>query len=387
MTIKTGAARKLFPATRRLTYFFNGGICLCSTPVQRAISEFLVQAQNGFSAENWKKWNENATESYKLVADFIGASSDEIVAVPNTSVGMGVIAHIIEPKPGQNIVLDDLEWNTIYPFTIREKAGVDIRKVRSIDGYVPMETMESLVDDKTSAVVVSAVSCWNGYRYDLKRLSDIAHSHGAYLVVDAAQQAGAVRLEAQKHGVDFLATCGTKWLLAPPGSGFLFVRKELAERFDPPLPGWMGTTDPFEADVWQPQFAKTPQRFESGLRSFMVLAATRASLQLIKKLGLDNIEHEILKRSGYLIEKLQAMGVKICTPIEKEHRAGLVTFLLKNHEALYRELSKNSIITYQHPQNVVTSLGWTSGGLRVDPTFFNTIDELDKLLGYVKKHI
>ncbi len=80
------------------------------------------------------------------------------------------------------------------------------------------------------------------------------------------------------------------------------------------------------------------------------------------------------------------MGIKVYTPIEKEHRAGLVTFLLKNHEALYNELQKNSIVAFHHPDTVVKNMHWTMGGLRVDPTFFNTMEELDELLKFVRKH-
>ena len=386
MQFNVSRIRRLFPATKRTRYFFNGGICLCSTLVQKAVNDFIAQAGSGYNNRNWEKWMGDVSEAYRLFADLVGADAEEIVAIPNTSVGTSMVAYMINPKSGTNIVLDDLEYNTIYPFTIRAKSGVDMRIVRNRDGYVDTREIESRVDDKTTAIVVSAVSCWNGYRYDLKELSEIAHKNGAYLVVDGAQEAGALRLNVRREGVDFLATCGHKWLLAPPGTGFLYVRKELIERFDPPMPGWMGTTEPWNFEVWQPEYPKTAQRFETGMQNLMLLAAAKASLRFIHELGLDRIEQEILKRSGYLIEKLRDMGIKVYTPIEKEHRAGLVTFLLKNHEALYNELQKNSIVAFHHPDTVVKNMHWTMGGLRVDPTFFNTMEELDELLKFVRKH-
>jgi cysteine desulfurase/selenocysteine lyase len=386
MKVNIKDARRLFPATKKVKYFFNGGVCLIPTPVEEALKEFIVQNESGFNAENWKTWNDNVSQAYGLFAEMVGANPTEVVGIPNTSVGTGMIAHMVDPRKGSNVVFDDLEYNTIYPFTMLAKRGVGPRVVRN-DGNGSMDVgqFEKSIDDKTAAVVVSAVSCWNGYRYDLRELSEIAHRHGAYLVVDAAQQAGAVKLDVRRDGVDFLATCGHKWLLGPPGTGFMYVREELIEKFDPPLPGWMGIEDPGTFEVWKPKFPKTAHRFETGMPEAMLLNGLRASMQMIKELGRSRVEDEILKRSGYLIEKLQDTKVKLFTPVEKEHRAGVVTFLLRKHQQLYDELLKNSFIVFHHPKEVARNLRWPYSGLRVDPTFFNTYEELDELVAHVKR--
>jgi selenocysteine lyase/cysteine desulfurase len=376
----------LFPGTKRLNYLFNGGTCLTSIPVRNAVAEFLSEVENGISGENWQKWDKRATTAYKLFADLIGADKEEVLATPNTTVGMGMVAQMIDPKPRSNLVLDDLEYQTIFPFTIRKKKGVQMRLARNVGGYSNIDQLESLVDDKTSAIVVSAVSCWNGYRYDLKVLSEIARRHGAYLVVDGAQQVGAVKLDVERSGIDFLATCGHKWLLAPPGTGFLYVRRELIGRFDPVFPGWMSVTEQSSDDVWNPVFPNTATRFESGMKNFMLISAMKASLEMIHSLSPQRIEKEILKRTTYLIAKLADIGVEVFTPSEEKQRAGLVTFLLKKHDALFKALTKRSIVAYHHPPNVVRNLKWPTGGLRVDPTFFNTFEELDELLGLVRRY-
>jgi selenocysteine lyase/cysteine desulfurase len=384
--LKVEDARSLFPATKNVKYFFNGGVCLIPTPVETALREFIAQNENGFSDANWTAWNDNVAAAYRLFARLVGAKQGEIVGIPNTSTGTGLIAYMIDPTDGANVVFDDLEYNTIYPFTMRGKKGVRQRIVRNVDGSVDVGGFEREVDEKTAAIVVSAVSCWNGYRYDLRELSEIAHKHGAYLVVDAAQQAGAVKLDVKRDGVDFLATCGHKWLLGPPGTGFMYVREDLIEKFDPPLPGWMGIDDPATFEVWKPTFPRTAQRFETGMPTVMLLSAMRASMELLERLGHSEIEGEILNRSGYLIERLQDVrGVEVSTPPEREHRAGNVTFLLKNHQRLYDELLKDSFIVFHHPKEVATNMRWSTSGLRVDPSFFNTYDELDELVGHTKR--
>jgi selenocysteine lyase/cysteine desulfurase len=98
-----------------------------------------------------------------------------------------------------------------------------------------LEDVEKAVDDKTVAVAVSHVEYANGFRNDLKALSQIAHEHGAYLIVDAIQSAGAIPIDVKKDDVDFLATACYKWLLSPPGAGYLYVKEELIEKFERPL--------------------------------------------------------------------------------------------------------------------------------------------------------
>lgn len=379
-------ARRLFPATKKVKYFFNGGVCLIPTPVEAALREFITQNESGFSAENWKIWSDNMSAAYRLFAKLIGGKEGEVVGIPNTSTGTAMVAHMIDPKRGTNVVFDDLEYNTIYPFTLLAKKGVRQRIIRNKEGSMDIDRFEKIVDDKTAAVVVSSVSCWNGYRYDLKPLAEIAHKHGAYLVVDGAQHVGAARLDVKRDGIDFLATCGHKWLLGPPGTGFLYIREDLIEKFDPPLPGWMGIDDPATFEVWKPVFPRTAQRFETGMPEVMLLGAIRASMELLNELGHAKVEDEIQKRSGYLIEKLQGVkGVTVFTPAEKEHRAGNVTFLLKNHQELYDELLQNSFIVFHHPKEVMKNMRWATSGLRVDPSFFNTYDELDEIVESTKR--
>jgi selenocysteine lyase/cysteine desulfurase len=84
---------------------------------------------------------------------------------------------------------------------------------------------------------------------------------------------------------------------------------------------------------WQPEFPNTARRFESGLPNFIPLIGSKVGLELIHRLGLHNIEREILRRSGYIVEKLSEMGTRVFTPLEKGHRAGLVTFLLRKCDA------------------------------------------------------
>jgi len=152
--------------------------------------------------------------------------------------------------------------------------------VKNVDGKILLKDVEKAVDDNTVAVAISHVEYVNGFRHNMRALSEIAHEHGAYLIVDAIQSAGAMQIDAKRDDVDFLASACYKWLLSPPGAGYLYVKDELIEKFEPPFVGWASVKDEvFETidfwDIWSLKLSETASRFEVGSPSFISLTGAR----------------------------------------------------------------------------------------------------------------
>ncbi|NIO22030.1 MAG: aminotransferase class V-fold PLP-dependent enzyme, partial [Candidatus Aenigmarchaeota archaeon] len=241
--------RSLVPILKDIIYLSNGNIGICNTRVKEAMTNFLSELESGFKFV--EKWSSEIDDANNLFAELIGGRGEEVVGIPNTTTGINLVAHMIDPERGSNVVVNDLEFNTsTYPWLSRRKDGVDVKWVNCVNGEILLEDVEKAVDDQTSALVVSHVSWISGFRQNLKALSEIAHDHGAYLIVDAAQSTGAVTIDVKKGDIDFLACCSFKWLLGPPGAGFLYVRRDLIEKFEPPLPGYMGVQNPYNFDIW-----------------------------------------------------------------------------------------------------------------------------------------
>src|SRR5207253_10390166 len=97
------------------------------------------------------------------------------------------------------------------PWLLPAKQHVEIRTVPSRDGLPLLDEIEGLVDERTVAITVSHVCRLTGFRHELAPLGKLAHEHGAHLVVDAAQSAGAVGIDVVRDGVDFLACGAMKW--------------------------------------------------------------------------------------------------------------------------------------------------------------------------------
>jgi len=239
--------REQFPITKNKVFMNHAGQSPLPKQVADVVRRFVDDLSN-FGTTSIK-WNNGGKP---LFAKLIGAEPREIAFVENTSVGLpreiafventsvglNIAANVLRYPPGSKIVTTDLEYpSVVYPW-LRRSLGVRIHYVNNVDGKILVEDVEKAVDDKTVAVAVSHVEYVNGFRHDLQALSEIAHEHGAYLIVDAIQSAGAIQINVKRDDVDFLASACYKWLLSPPGAGYLYVKDDLIEDFEPPFVGW-----------------------------------------------------------------------------------------------------------------------------------------------------
>ena len=360
--------RENFPIVRNKVFLNHAAHSPLPKPVANSMKEYLKRASELWVSEV------DLEEPKKLFAKLINAAPEELAFVPNTSTGLNIVANMLDYGENSNIVTTDLEFpSVVYPW-LREKLNVKVRYVRNVNGKIPMEAFENAVDDDTVAVVVSHVEYVNGFKNNLEFLSKLAHDYGAYLVVDAIQSIGAIQVDVKRADVDFLTTACYKWLLSPTGVGFLYVKKELIEEFEPPFVGW-ASVDPkvFETtdfwDIWSLKLSKTASRFEVGGPSVVSCIGVTEALRLILGYGIEEIEKRVIELTDYLIERVKEVGWKLQTPEESENRSGIVNFLVDKPKEKVEKLAEKGIIVSAR-----------ANGIRVSPHFYNTKEEIDRLI-------
>jgi selenocysteine lyase/cysteine desulfurase len=234
--------KESFPLAEKLVYFDNAVMgCLpqSTLDLMKSYNSALVDHMSGksqwaFNVEEGANAKENALS---LFAKVIGAEVSEVSSVPNASTGMNVAMSMIPIKKGDNVVSTDLAFPMGAALVRKaEERGAKARWLASENGVVGTKTFEKAIDDDTAIVYIDQPSWFNGYLFDVKAIAELAHNHGAYLVVDATQSMGSIDWQIDRTGVDFAATSTYKWLLGGMPShctGFMYIKEEHVDRFDP----------------------------------------------------------------------------------------------------------------------------------------------------------
>jgi len=265
-------------------------------------------------------------------------------------------------------VINDLENPAnLYPWMAQRARGVEVRVVHGLGGAVRMDDLEGAVDDKTRAVAISHVEWLSGARHDLRTIAELIHGHGGYLAVDGIQATGAIRVDVKRLGVDFYACGGYKWLVGCSGAGFLYVRRDLIPELDPVQYGYRAVE---EHDMERPKLRDDAKKYELGEPSYLSTVGTGAAIKMLLDLGPTAIEARVLKLSQRLYDGLEHLSVGLVSPREKELRSGVVSFSTKDNEATYKLLRERGFYLSLRP-----------AGIRVAVDFYNTEEEVDRLLG------
>jgi selenocysteine lyase/cysteine desulfurase len=274
------------------------------------------------------------------------------------------------------------------PWVQKKKDGIEIDVVPNHNGEVRAEDFAERITPRTRVISLSSVQWTNGFRADLDAFSKLCGDRGIWLVVDAIQQLGAISVDVRKTSIDILACGGHKWLNAPFGCGFLYIKGDALPRLTPLLAGYLDVQDPpggwghyFQTPSTTPlcdyNFVTTARRFETGgTGNYPGAAGLAASLELIHEVGQGEIAKHILSLTDQLLAGLERLPVKIVTPRSPKNRSGIVTFSAGSAEqnvALMRRLQEEKILV---------SVRYTShvGGVRVSCHFYNSEEDINRLL-------
>lgn len=288
-------------------------------------------------------------------ARLLGAKSNEIAVTSGATEGICSIAWSLQPKRESNVVSTDAEFpSVVYPWMrVAERNSLEIRLARNRAGVVDESDLERLVDDKTAVISISHVEYGTGQRFDLRWLVELAHSHGAILVVDATQSAGLVPTDVHRDGVDVLVAGSYKGLLGPFGAGILYVNEELGKELTPSLAGWRSTPTVYDLDATKLLFAEGARKFEFGTMSYASAVGLAESMRYLRELGYSNVNahvSSVARRFLSMLKSDQKLPKNILlTPEDENRNATIVStrFVTQDNSAIARKLLEHNIIVSQ----------------------------------------
>jgi selenocysteine lyase/cysteine desulfurase len=358
---------ELFPITKTTTFLDIANHSPPCVPVQEAIRGYLL---------DWdrldRRGDARTEEAVALWAKLVGCTPDEACSQPNTSSGLATVAEALRFEEGDNVVVNDLENPAnLYPWIAQRPRGVEVRLVKGRGGAVQLDDLGKAIDDKTKAVAISHVEWLTGARHDIRAMAEIAHEHGAYLVVDGIQAAGALKVDVKRSGVDFYADGAYKWLVGCSGAGFLYVREDLIPEIEPMQFGYRSVE---EHDLERPRLKDSAKKYELGEPSYLSTVGTKAAIEMLLDLGTAAIEARVLKLGQRFYDGLEYLRVTIVSPKEKSMRSGVVSFSTKDPEATFKLLKERGFYLSLRP-----------AGIRVAVDFYNTEEEIDRLLSMLAR--
>lgn len=356
--------RKQFPVTDKYTYLNAAA----AGPLARSTRNAATEYYNLMTADgdvHWDGWLGQREEVRRQVAAFINAEPDEIGLTTNTSSGMNVIVDALETRG--EVISCDLEFPvSTLPWMNRR---IPVHLVKAVDGMVRLNDLRSVMNAQTGIISLSHVQFSNGLRLDLE---EIGNAKGDYsFVVNASQSAGVFEIDVKRMKIDALCATGHKWMLSGYGSGFVYLSRELLERSKPRSIGWLSVHDPYAMRNDEIQLRNdAAARVELGCPHFAGMFAMGASIDLITKVGIKEIEQRSLSLNQLLTERLIAAGWNVLSPLEDETMRSAETLVsVENPGALVNKLAEQKIIVTEKPQ-----------GIRIATDFFNNEDDIDHVV-------
>lgn len=363
--------RRLMPVARRWAYLDHAAVSPLSEPARHAITAWAEAAStDGVIA--WHAWAEQVEQLRGLLARLLGASTEEIAIIHNTTEGINYIAEGLDWRSGDNVVTlaDEFPTNQ-YPWLNLAARGVETRRVPTNEGAVDIDRLAASMDRRTRVLAVSWVGYASGWRNDLERLTDLAHDRGAMIFVDAIQALGVAPLDVRKTPIDFLAADGHKWLLGPEGAGVLFVRREHLERLRPINVGWHSVVHDHDFQHIELRLKPTAARYEGGSQNMVGAIGLAASLRLLLHYGPEAICQRVFEITDGACQRLQQIGARIRSDRSPQHKSGIVIFDPPggNPETIRNRCRQRGVV-----------LSCRGGGLRISPHAYNDASDIDRLI-------
>ncbi len=344
---------------------------LCPSPrvVADRVGELTRDIDVDCSFPNRAKFGPLLEASREAVAAQLGVAADEIALVRNTSEANNVVNAGLPLAGGDEVVV----WDQNHPtnniaWDVRAaRHGLAVTRVATpsapsgIDDLVGV--FERALTPRTRVLALTHVSNVTGVRLPVRELCEAAHRRGIHVHVDGAQSWGALDVNLRDLGCDSYTASAHKWFLGPKEVGLLYVRADRVADIWPSVvaPSWGGEVAP------RPRGAR---KFESlGQRDDAALAAVATTVAFQNRLGMARVETRIAALATMLKTGLVETGFELVTPMAPELSGGVVI-------AACDPERRGRLVTALYERYGIA--GAATGGLRLCPHVYNTLDHLDR---------
>ncbi len=382
-------ARRETPGCQNVLHFNNAGAALMPEAVHSALTRHLdLELQLG-GYEAAARAERPLNRVYDSLARLLNCQSEEIAVVENATRAWDMAFYALDLGPGDRILTSASEYasNYIAYLQVARRTGARVEAIPPDEtGQISLTALEESIADDVKLIAITHVPTNGGLVNPAAAVGRLAGAAGIPFLLDACQSVGQMPVDVEAIGCDMLSATGRKYLRGPRGTGFLYVRKELIEKLEPPFldlhaAQWVD----FENYVIRPD----ARRFENWESYVAGKAGLAVAVEYALEWGLEAIYARIQALAGELRRKLAAIpGVSVHD--QGAEQCGIVGFAVadRDHEDLMAVLSAQAINVSVSPRNY-TLLDMQARGLeslvRASLHYYNDEDEIDRFCGALEE--
>ena len=364
--------RKQFLIPADEIYLNNGTVGSSPAPVLRAIFDGYTSTEklDESDPEDYPIWGYAAWNQFRdPLAAFVGCDRDEIALLRNATEANSYIANGIEMKPGDEVLMTDQEHpGGEQPWQLKAKRyGIVVRKItlpRPVKNAAQVLNLFSdAITPRTRVIFFSHVTTVTGVVLPAKELSALARSKGILSAVDGAHVTGMMRLNLHDLGCDLYSSSPHKWLQAPKGSGYLYVRDEVIDSI------WSTVV----TEGWNDRKLRAERFQRIGSSNVPSLCGLRASIQLANQIGMERIESRHRELGDYMLAGMRKRGAESWTSPDPALRCSIVTVNVP-------PIQNMDLETWLWKTKKIRIRGGTPSKLRLSTPYYVSKKDIDRYL-------
>lgn len=355
--------------------------------VADAVYDFMINNGTSSGRGSYKKAMQSdyiVYECRKLIGNLFNFDDPKkVVFTSNVTDSLNIAIRGIL-KENDHVITSSLEHNAVWRClkTLEKDINIKIDTVEcSKDGITNPEDIKKYIRKDTALIVFTQASNVLGTIQPIKEIGKIARENKIVFLVDAAQSAGAMKIDIKEDNIDILAFTGHKSLLGPMGTGGLIINTDIDIK--PLKAGGTGGDSAYE---YQPDYY--PNHLETGTSNVSGIAGLRAAIKFLNREGIDNIHNKEKELTKYALQRLETVkDIEIYGPKDCEKILSVISFNIKNKrpedistilDQKYDIMLRAGLHCAPTAHSVINTKD--RGSLRIGIGYFNTKDDIDKLV-------
>lgn len=376
------------PSCQEIIHFNNAGASLMPKPVFAALQRVLEDENRlgGYEAE--RRAQPDIQGFYAAFGALLNADPDEIAYVENATRAWDMVFYGLRLGKGDRVITHSSEYASNYLALLQQsrRLGFEIDLMPSDRfGQIDVEQLEAMLTPQTKLIAITHVPTQGGLVNPAAAVGELAQKHGIAYLLDACQSVGQIDVDVAQIGCDFLSGTGRKFLRGPRGTGFLYVRRSMLERIDPPFVDLLSAKWTAHNSY---EFAAGAKRFENWESNVAGRVALGEAVRYAKAIGLNHIETRVAKLADVLREALSDIkGVQVRDL--GQTKCGIVTFTKEGRDPQFieerlREKGINVSVALMTSARLDLEARNLSSLVRASVHYFNTEDEISRFVQAVK---